>query len=403
MKKISIILVFTLLLSLCACAKTEEKPQEEPDAPPSGTTEPVVTETAPADDTEENDAAGFRWSFEGETLTITGNGGTEDYELFTAPWDEAGNSFSVKKLVVGEGIRYLGRYAFAACCNLVDVSLPSTLEVISEFCFADCGALTEITLPEGLLFIDSSAFSGCGLLEVAFPSSLAEIGSNSFANCIDLKKLTINEGLLNIGQDAFFGCEKLDIILPAGCPSESWFKANGFLYGVSGKASGSLSWSGEGWKLEKGVLTISMNDAMPDFTASGMGAAPWKYLASEVKRIEFTGKLRSIGNYSFWNFSECENISLPEGLENIGDYAFGACTKLSELDLPSTLKSIGYGSFSFCSALKSLTLPDGLESVGADAFVMCNGIKDVKKPESLKTIGAGAFNFQGDTTGELTE
>ena len=398
MKKLSLLLVFTLLLSLCACGKDEpvivQEPQSESPYP-----ETAVVEVPAGTTVVETVSEVIGWVFSGDTLTISGEGNMADYELFTAPWDQAGKSFSVKKLVVNEGVRSLGKYAFAACCNLEEVTLPSSLRYIAEFCFADCGLLTKLDLPEGLMRIDANAFSGCGLTSLTFPSTLAEIGSGCFANCISLQSVAVDEGLLSLGENAFLSCEALTATVPAGSRCESALKAQCAVE-TRGTATGELHWSDTDWTLQKGVLTVSR---LEDYTATGATAAPWGCLAPLVERVEIAEGVTHIGSYSFWNCVNCESVSIPEGVASIGEYAFGACTALKELRLPSALQSIGYGSFAFCSSLTSLTLPKGLESVGPDAFVLCTGLSEVEKPASLKEIGAGAFNFQGESTGELVE
>lgn len=397
MKKISVILVLALLCSLCACGKEEVTAVQEP-------TQAVVPEALPTDaPVVVTEGVGIRWEFSGDTLTVSGKGNMEDYELFTAPWDQAGNSFNVKKLVVGEGVRYLGKFSFAVCCNLQEVTLPSTLQRIGESCFADCGVLAGVELPEGLMVIEDNGFSGCGLTELSFPSTLVEIGAGAFANCVGLKKVNVNAGLLTVGEDAFIGCKDTTLAVPGGCRAESVLADKGYTVvsgtPLAGASAESLRWSGEGWSFENGVLTVAETE---DYAASGVNAAPWGCLAPVIESIKITSS-GNIGSYSFWNCTACRSVSIPEGPASIGDYAFGACTSLESIALPSTLKSIGYGAFSFCTSLTSLTLPEGLESVGPDAFVMCTGVSEVNKPASLKEIGAGAFNFKGENTGELVE
>ncbi len=397
MKQFSVFLIFALLLSLGGCAKEGNIAVQEPAAAGETASEQTATVVTTAGE-------GISWSYKDKTLTLSGSGCMEDYELLTTPWDAAGYSISVEKLVVGEGIRYLGKNAFAACCNLEEVELPASLRRIGESCFADCAELEELELNEGLMVIENSAFSGCNLEALRFPRTLAEIGSKAFANCPELTRVEVNPGLLTVGENAFMGCDDLTVSLPAGSRVESALSDMGYTVASATSAAGSdaadLSWSGEGWRLEKGVLYVT---AMEDYTASGVRSAPWGCLAPLVERVELSDGITNIGSYSFWGFGKCVSANLPEGVQSIGDYAFGACTALEEIKLPSTLKTIGYGSFSYCTSLTALNLPEGLESVGADAFVMCSGISEVNKPAGLKDIGAGAFNFSGETTGELVE
>ena len=64
---------------------------------------------------------------------------------------------------------------FVDNCNnpqdIVSVSLPSSIEVISNGAFRGCRGLTSLTIPENVIFIDAWAFAGINLKEVyAMPS-----------------------------------------------------------------------------------------------------------------------------------------------------------------------------------------------------------------------------------------
>ena len=64
-----------------------------------------------------------------------------------------------ENLIIPEGIREIGDYAFNWCYNLKSLILPSTVERIGKFAFSKCSKLEELTIPESVRFIGESAFN----------------------------------------------------------------------------------------------------------------------------------------------------------------------------------------------------------------------------------------------------
>lgn len=74
-------------------------------------------------------------------LVITGSGAIYDYSADSpAPW----SGLAVSRVEVGETISDIGSSAFASCRQLVELSLPLSLESIGESAFADCTALRDV-------------------------------------------------------------------------------------------------------------------------------------------------------------------------------------------------------------------------------------------------------------------
>ncbi len=86
------------------------------------------------------------WSFNKNTgtLTISGNGNMDNYEAYEAPWYPYKDD--IKKVVIEEGVKNTGDFAFYDCASLTSVSLPSTHEKIGEGSFTNAG-LKNITVP----------------------------------------------------------------------------------------------------------------------------------------------------------------------------------------------------------------------------------------------------------------
>ncbi len=213
----------------------------EPDyntvAPPKKTSSPDSTPSS----AEVHSIPGYdiTWSFDRGTLYIGGNGKMPDYSYFNyAPWHDIGER--VSKIVIGEGVTYVGDMSFRDYNNVMYYNISSTVEDISgdfgmpdshvlrginvdknnkHFVTDDYGALftkdmtrllqypnmnenTKYTVPKTVKIIDDEVFSWCyNLNEVELPNGLEQIGSFSFG-CSSIRRLDIPASVTSI--DTYF-------------------------------------------------------------------------------------------------------------------------------------------------------------------------------------------------------
>ena len=68
------------------------------------------------------------------------------------------------------------------------------------------GSDTEIVIPDGVRSIGREAFAGnTAITSVSFPSSLTKIDYGAFRGCTALKSVDIPDGVSEIGDSAFWG------------------------------------------------------------------------------------------------------------------------------------------------------------------------------------------------------
>lgn len=109
------------------------------------------------------------WTMEGSTLYITGSG--EMYDFYSgAPWGSY--KTSITRVVLSDGITYVG-----ACA------------------FQDYDALLGVEFGNSLVSIGKDAFYGCdGLTSVTLPATFKKFGENSFRSCSNLKEIHCSGG-----------------------------------------------------------------------------------------------------------------------------------------------------------------------------------------------------------------
>lgn len=120
----------------------------------------------------------------------------------------------LQEVILTEGCKSLGNYAFFECETLRSVTLPEGLEEIGVRAFADCDALTEIKLPASLASIRENAFVDCDYLtDVVFEGEKLEtIGVNAFYNCVSIKEIKLPASLTTLPASCFANCVSLETV-----------------------------------------------------------------------------------------------------------------------------------------------------------------------------------------------
>ena len=154
---------------------------------------------------------------------------------------------------------------------------------------------------------------------------------------------------------------------------------------ASGSCGAALTWT-----LEDGVLTISGNGAMTNWSDS---SAPWYSYRESIAEIVLPEGLTSIGRYAFQECKYVSGVTIPEGVTRIGDSAFEFCSALTGVTIPEGVTSIGEYAFFGCSSLTSVTIPAGVTSIGSSAFSSCSALTGVTIPAGVTSIGSSAFTF----------
>lgn len=143
-----------------------------------------------------------------KTLIIGGNGAVPDFTTTDLqPWANWRKSGCINKIVVREGITYIGNHFFDTVQAAV-IELPDSLTRIGSYAFADNYELTDIKM-SAVIGIANNAFMNCSSLKSVFiPKSVTSIGSNAFCNCAVLENVRFESMNMNIriGGSAFLKC-----------------------------------------------------------------------------------------------------------------------------------------------------------------------------------------------------
>lgn len=134
------------------------------------------------------------------------------------------------------------------------------------------------------------------------------------------------------------------------------------------------------WTLEDGVLTISGNGAMEDYTYN---TVPWKGM--EITSAVIENGVTSICDYAFYKCTTLKTVSLPASVVELGYSAFSDCTELEALTIPAGVTIIPTSFVEKCTKLTEITIPNGVAQIGPHAFYD-SGITALSIPASVTTI-----------------
>ena len=150
---------------------------------------------------------GFHFKIVGNEITITG--AEDDVKVANIP-----------STIDGKNVTTIGNNAFDGRNDILQITIPETVENIEGFAFRGCENITEIKLPNGLVSLGSGAFYNCkSLKEIEIPCNL--INGSTFRGCTKLEKVTFTNNVTTIGASAYFQeCVSLkEIYIPSSVTS----------------------------------------------------------------------------------------------------------------------------------------------------------------------------------------
>ena len=281
------------------------------------------------------------WVLDSEgTLTVSGTGKMSDY-ILGAPW--AGERDRIIRVVLEEGVTYIGVSAFQGYENLETITLPDTLTEIGDWAFFACRKL-----------------SG-----VAMPKSVTKIGTEAFANCSGLRGVYITD-LAAWMRIAFEGGEYLS---NPECANPLYWGAENKLY-----LNGEL------------LTEVTIPDGITEI-------GPAVLSSPAITKVVIPEGVTTIGNFAFSSCVNLSDISLPDSVTSIGKAAFQDCDAITSMDLPKNLQTIGDSAFYLCDGLTSISIPGSVTSIGRSAFCQCDNLVDVTIAEGVTCISNSMFAY----------
>lgn len=244
---------------------------------------------------------------------------------------------------------------------------------VGEACFMDCD-MEEIILPETIEVIDNYAFNSSeNLLRVNIPNATYVLGYAAFYITRSIRSINLNQ-IGYIGVDNFHLCDSLSEFEVAE-NNHQFTTENGLLYTKNYEILIKAAEAITSFQLSKKTQQILPEGLsrlqkikeiiLPENITS---LAEMLFFEAKVEKVTFLGEVKEIPRATFRYCNQLREIILPEGLETIHDYAFYHCERLTNLSLPDSVISIGDFSFAYCYAITSFPISLSLEHIGYGAL-----------------------------------
>lgn len=297
---------------------------------------------------------------------------------------------SLKEVYFPSSVTSVGDLAFSNCKEVEIVDIPSTAQVvrIGEMAFEHCEKLKSINLYDGMNEIAVSAFGYCySLVDVSLPSQLQLLGVRVFWDCNNIKsEIIIPTGVTEIHDACFLGCESIPSII---LHDNIEIIGEQAFYGCS-SWTGSIVIPKKVTKIESYTFSgcsqltqIKLHDGITEIGSSAFSGCG-------ITSVHIPTGLKELQNSVFASCTNLETVALPDGMLSIGEYAFSS-TKLQAIELPSSLTSLGKCAFSYCQQLKKIVIPQSVSVIPQQCFEFCNLLSEVSLPEGLLSIEDNAF------------
>ena len=323
---------------------------------------------------------------------------------------------SIETLIIPDTITSIGAGAFAGCVNIKHITISANAETIGAGAFADSNLITTAVLPANAIgyipkdnlnnvtvtsgIIAENAFANCtNLNQVKIKSSVTSIKNNAFENCAQLTNIQIENGLNSIGENAFKGCSALsDISVPNSVTSIG----QAAFSGCSGLESITLPFVGGSANANSPSASTSFGYVFgtESYIGSFETVQIWGtettqqtayYIPSYLKRVSVGG---NILYGAFYGCDRIESITMTSSkLKSFGDYAFYNCVNLKNIEFPDSVVSIGEMAFAYCLLLEDIPFSGNTNFVGANAMIESSWYSS--QPDGLVYIGKTLYVYKG--------
>ena len=223
--------------------------------------------------------------------------------------------------------------------------------------------VTIYTVKEGTEIIEKECFSRCNIVEINLPDSVQIIEECAFSCCRRLQKINLGQGLLRVKRYAFEHTSTLSRIHFPKCLKQLDF---GALVRCSGKLVVSFDPENKYYTSDKHFVYTKDKTKISHVIDSYIN-----------KSVKIPTEVFEIGERAFMQSFRVESVELADSVKSIGKYAFDSCGTLKLIKLSRNLIQIGEGCFNY-SRIREITIPAKVKKIGRNAFMECSNLISIK-------------------------
>lgn len=238
-------------------------------------------------------------------------------------------SVNIRQVVLSEGLKTIGDYAFQGNAILDNISFPSSLITIGSYAFKSCTMLQKVELLGEIYTIGTEAFRFCiELLEVVIDCKVTRIENNCFYGCSKLQTVTLSNLVTQLTYGAFSGATALTSINL----EHIIHMENNCFFNCS--------------SLKNVVLTNLTTTGTSLFTN-----------ASSLESIVIGTKLLTLPSSMVTYAPKLKSIIFPDQITSFSQTALQSCTGLKYMEFKRTSNfSIAGGAFNTLTSLEAVVL-----------------------------------------------
>ncbi len=275
--------------------------------------------------------------------------------------DSALDGILYKNLILPDTIKRIGNKALGSYTYAPDTfTFPRDTEEIGDNVFSTLNS-DKIVLPANVRSISKNAFPGNFTFEVDPDNKYFHISQN-------LLMTTDNKTLLKYsGTEKALRCsipESVETINP-----HAFDNAN--------------------------VITVDIPDSVRTI-------GEYAFHNSTIKSVSLPDSIETIGKSAFQN-SNINSLTFPDSITVIEDNTFAYCCELKNVQLSKNLESIGSSAFFSCTMLESIVLPDSLKEIQTNAFSKSGVSGTINISSYLSKISPTAFSYTNIAAYDVSE
>lgn len=99
----------------------------------------------------------------------------------------------------------------------------------------------------------------------------------------------------------------------------------------------------------------------------------------------------TINDHTFEDCTQLKSVQFTDYISSIGSYAFAGCTALESINIPYTVMYAGTNVFENCTSLKSVVWSINIKNILEDTFSGCSSLEKIKNIWKVETIADRAF------------
>ena len=321
-----------------------------------------------------------------------------------------------------QSLTTIGTEAFTGCTNLVNITFNEGLKSIADKAFNGCTNLQNVIFPSTLKTLGGGVFNGCNNVKISFGEDseyrfdnehwwIVKNDNTSLSQCLmdDQTEYKIPNTYLTIGTASFYEKQKLEHIKFESGSHLTTIDKEAFYNCINLQTfefpESLISINEKAFTLCKSLQSINLSQLN---SLAFIGNYAFQYCRDSssiiLPSLKETQTLRitqeesqyiTLGNYSFFECRNVNNIDLGDKIQTIGQYCFQNCYLIESVVITESCSWIGAYAFNNCTSLKWVTFQaeSAIETFPTYLFNNCTNLTEIKEyPQNLKTIESYAFS-----------